>query len=143
MPRKSRAELAVVPRLADHHRRIVAPPECSPEEAKLFREIVEAAPALHFTQSDAPFAKLLPSDPFGRIGVYIRASKPERSGRLGEMLSDDRNAIRQAEIVAAFSIRSQNGHEIGRRFVGAGNGREPRNLAKVREGGGRGWRARG
>ena len=26
MPRKSRAELAVVPRLADHHRRITAPP---------------------------------------------------------------------------------------------------------------------
>jgi len=57
MPRKSRAELAVVPRLADHHRRIVAPPECSPEEAKLFREIVEAAPALHFTQSDAPLLR--------------------------------------------------------------------------------------
>ena len=41
MPRKSATELAVVPRLADHHRRITAPDGMTPEETALFKKIVE------------------------------------------------------------------------------------------------------
>ena len=41
MPRKSAAELAIVPRLADHHRRITAPDGMTPEETALFKKIVE------------------------------------------------------------------------------------------------------
>ena len=143
MPRKSRAELAVVPRLADHHRRIVAPPECSPEEAKLFREIVEAAPALHFTQSDAPLLRILPSHPPWRIGVCIRATKPERGWGLGESLSNDRHVIHQAETFPAFSIRSKNHRTRHRRSITARIWREL-SLAAIRDGdgAGRGWTAR-
>ena len=57
MPRKSRAVLAVVSRLADHHRRITAPDGMSPEETALFRKIVEDCHPLHFAQSDAPLLR--------------------------------------------------------------------------------------
>ena len=57
MPRKSAAELSVVPRLADHHRRITAPDGMSPEETTLFKTIVGACHPLHFAQSDAPLLR--------------------------------------------------------------------------------------
>src|SRR5262245_22071250 len=57
MPRKSRTELALIPHLRDHHRRISPPAGMSPEETVLFKEIVEASPAMHFAQSDAPLLK--------------------------------------------------------------------------------------
>src|SRR5262249_24556472 len=57
MPRKSRTELALIPHLRDHHRRISPPVGMSPEETALFKEIVEAAPAMHFCQSDAPLLR--------------------------------------------------------------------------------------
>ena len=53
MPRKSATELAVVPRLADHHRRITAPDGMTPEETALFEKIVEDCHPLHFSQADA------------------------------------------------------------------------------------------
>jgi hypothetical protein len=57
MPRKSAAELAVVPRLADHHRRITAPDGMTVEKTELFRKIVEDCDARHFAQSDAPLLR--------------------------------------------------------------------------------------
>ena len=56
MPRKSAAELAIVPRLADHYRRITAPDGMTPEETALFKKIVEDCHPLHFSQADAAFA---------------------------------------------------------------------------------------
>ena len=53
MPRKSAAELAIVPRLADHYRRITAPDGMTPEETSLFKRIVEDCQPLHFSQADA------------------------------------------------------------------------------------------
>jgi hypothetical protein len=58
MPRKSAADLAIVPRLADHHRRITAPPECSPEEAALFKTIVESCHPPHFSQAEVKPTRL-------------------------------------------------------------------------------------
>ena len=52
MPRKSAAELSVVP-ISRHLAKIKPPPGIAPPELALFQEIVSASPALAFTQSDA------------------------------------------------------------------------------------------
>ena len=57
MPRTSAAELAIVPRLADHHRRITAPDGMTPEETALFKKIVEDCHPLHFAQADGPLLR--------------------------------------------------------------------------------------
>ena len=57
MSKKSATELAVVPRLADHHRRITAPDGMTPEETALFKKIVEDCHPLHFSQSDGPLLR--------------------------------------------------------------------------------------
>jgi hypothetical protein len=53
MPRKSAAALAVVPIEEHKPQRIEPPSGISAQEAALFREIVESAPALQFVQSDS------------------------------------------------------------------------------------------
>ena len=57
MPRKSAAELAGVPRLADHYRHITPPPGMTPEETVLFKKIVEDCHPLHFAQADGPLLR--------------------------------------------------------------------------------------
>ena len=59
MPRKSAAELAEVPRLADHYRRITPPPGMTPEETALFKKIVEDCHPLHFSQADAALLRTM------------------------------------------------------------------------------------
>jgi len=100
MPRKSRTELALIPHLRDHHRRISPPVGMSPEETALFKEIVEAAPAMHFCQSDAP---LLRSRHSLLVGIRSRDGKPERDQRLAAMHQDGRHAGLQAAADGAGS----------------------------------------
>ena len=57
MPRKSRAELAVVSRLADHHRRITAPDGMSPEETALFRRSLRPRPRRTFVKAIRRFCE--------------------------------------------------------------------------------------
>ena len=78
-------------------------------------------------------ANLLPSHPPWRTGVCIRASKSERSGRLGEMLPDDRNAIREAVKTVMRAIAGQSLREVGVSLE---------SLAAIRDGA-RGWRVKG
>ena len=53
MPRKSAAELQIVP-ISKAYKRIEAPPGLSGIERQLFESIVEQCAPMHFTQSDAP-----------------------------------------------------------------------------------------
>ena len=144
MPRKSRAELEVVPRLADHHRRIVAPPECSPEEAKLFREIVEAAPALHFTQSDAPLLRsYCQAILLGELAFTSAQASPSALGDWEKCC----RTIAMLSVKLRLSPHSRSDPKTVMRSVAGLSVREMgvslESLAAIRDGGGRGWRARG
>lgn len=57
MPRKSRAELAVIPiQPADH--RLRPPDDLGPDEAALFRYLVTSLPPSHFVEADRPLLTL-------------------------------------------------------------------------------------
>ena len=77
--------------------------------------------------------ELIANHPPWRTGVCIRASKSERSGRLGEMLPDDRNAIREAVKTVMRAIAGQSLREVGVSLE---------SLAAIRDGA-RGWRVKG
>ena len=145
MPRKSRAELAVVPRLADHHRRIIAPPECSPEEAKLFREIVGAAPALHFTQSDAPLLRTYCQAIL--LGELAFASAQQSPSAVGDWEKVCRT-IAMLSIKLRLSPHSRSDPKTIARGIAGQSVREIgvslESLAAIRDGdgAGRGWTAR-
>ena len=60
MPRKSRALLENVP-FEPHMARIKTPPGLDGVERELFERIVKQTSPMHFTESDAPFARRLRS----------------------------------------------------------------------------------
>ena len=145
MPRKSRAELAVVPRLADHHRRIVAPPECSPEEAELFKTIVEGCHPLHFTQSDAPLLRSYCQAIL--LGELAFASAQQSPSALGDWEKICRT-MAMLSIKLRLSPHSRSDPKTVMRTVAGHSQREVgvslESLAAIRDGSGaRDWTARG
>ena len=145
MPRKSAADLAIVPRLADHHRRITAPDGMTPEETALFKRIVEDCHPLHFTQSDAPLLRSYVQACL--LGELAFASAQQSPDALGDW-------ERCVRVQAALSIKLRlNPHSradpksltrqhLGRSLRQIGVTQE--SLAAIRDGsGGRDWTARG
>ena len=100
MPRKSAAELSVVP-ISRHLAKIKPPPGIAPPELALFQEIVSASPALAFTQSDARLlTHTFNRSCFAKLASIVRwrrrsrfAARRPRNGRLGPRLAP--NAARE------------------------------------------------
>src|SRR5262245_17466527 len=83
MPRKSRTELALIPHLRDHHRRISPPDGLSPKEAALFRQIVDSARDALLSKRCAFAEKLLPSRHSLFVGIRSRDGKPRTRSKIG------------------------------------------------------------
>ena len=143
MPRKSAAELAVVPRLADHHRRITAPDGMTVEKTELFRKIVEDCDARHFAQSDAPLLRTYCQAIL--LGELAFASAQASPSALGDWEKCCRT-IAMLSVKLRLSPHSRSDPKTVMRSVAGLSVREMgvslESLAKIRDGGGRGWRPR-
>ena len=145
MPRKSAADLAIVPRLADHHRRITAPPECSPGEAALFKTIVESCHPLHFSQADAPLLRAyVQACLLSELAFASAQQSPdalgdwERCVRVQAALSVKLRLNPHSRADPKTVMRTVAGHSL--REIGV----TPESLAAIRDGSGaRDWTARG
>ena len=144
MPRKSAAELAVGPRLADHHRRITAPDGMTVEKTELFRKIVEDCDARHFAQSDAPLLRTYCQAIL--LGELAFASAQASPSALGDWEKCCRT-IAMLSVKLRLSPHSRSDPKTVMRSVAGLSVREMgvslESLAEIRDGGGRGWRARG
>ncbi len=143
MPRKSAAELSVVPRLADHHRRITAPDGMTPEETTLFKTIVESCPALHFTQSDAPLLRTYcQAILLGELAFACAQQSPSAVGDWEKVC----RTIAMLSVKLRLSPHSRSDPKTIARGIAGQSLREMgvslESLAVIREGG-RGWTVRG
>src|SRR5262245_66261529 len=142
MPRKSRAELAIVP-IRAHHRRISPPAGMSPEETALFKEIVEAAPAMHFTQSDGTLLRAYVQ------GCLLLEKAFEAAQASPSMLPDWERCARVVASLATklrLSVQSRvDPKSLTRAVLGTAmrEGLTPESLVALRDGTARGWKVRG
>jgi hypothetical protein len=145
MPRKSAAELAEVPHLADHYRRITAPDGMTPEETALFRKIVEDCHPLHFAQADAPLLRAyVQACVLGELAFVSAQQSPDALGdweryvRVQAALSVKLRLNPHSRADPKTVMRTVAGHSV--REVGV----SLESLAAIRDGtSGRGWTCRG